>query len=683
MACGFINGEVNNQNIYLGFLNDPENMAKFFYFSAVATGDVKIWQGEANDSPSPGTVPMFSNEVAHDWLVDPSKKGVDSLQRLSKSNLVTNSTDPTKPYAVYGTTALDNPGAANLCGAMKHNSFGGYLCGTFDGFGIWTWGNMVKFLVTFADLCGLTELAIYDAQFLMPHWLSEKLDPSAFKLKNGKPLKLHLYLGGWPNLAYTNDNDGLWADICTFCGNNQAAIKYVYMDIDASGFKPKDITSSYLVPSKLAILAKQLIDSYKNPKTDLVLGAVITCKPLDGFLIPAPQSVDLSEPHYQITGSTNPKNPSGKTLNYYNEQPGGQGDDPSTWKNLNKGAGLAGRASVTDIKRGKYTLDIANNVCMGIPYQLKKGDPNYAPMPPWVETSDLKKACPNEIQNAVYLMYLANKALESEGQYFQRFVQDGENNGTATGQWCVWWNTIMHYMKNLNGYQLGQTVVGKAKEGTLNGAALFQTAKTTGSGAPCTAVPGAPNLQQGNMLALPEMYWYFDALKSPISAVLQANNPELRNILLKIMSPDEVKTFLSKGAGCEGCDHYHLGPGRSASCIGKDSSCISQLITQNPGSGWPGDMSKPMGIMPCIPNDGKCHIPNCAECSPKCDPIHKTCLSGNTCSTEANCAKDPFKYCKTCKSGFVMNKSGTGCIAKEGYEPLQPNKTVYYETCRQ
>ena len=279
-------------------------------------------------------------------------------------------------------------------------------------------------------------------------------------------------------------------------------------------------------------------------------------------------------------------------------------------------------------------------------------------------------------------MYLANKALEGTGQYFQRFVQDGENNGTATGRWCVWWNTIMHYMKDVTGYQLGQTVVGKAKEGTLNATALFEVAKQSGSGNPCTTVAGAPNLQVGNMLALPEMYWYFDALKSPKGGV---GKPDaLVKILQKIMSADEINTFLTKGAGCEGCDHYHLGPGRSASCIGTDSSCISQLITQAPGSGWPGDMSKPTGIMPCIPDDGKCHLLNCAECMPRCDPKYKTCVqSGNKCSTDADCAKtDQYKYCKTCKSGFVMNKSGTGCIAKEGYEPLQLDKTVYYGTCR-
>jgi len=668
MACGFINGKVNNQNIYLGFLNDPENMAEFFYLSALASGEVDKWKKEKNGSPTPGTVPMFSNEVAHDWLVDPSKKGVDSVQRLTKSNLVSNSSDPTKPYAVYGTTTLDNPGASNLCGAMKHNSFGGYICGTFDGFGIWTWGNMVNFLVTFADLCELSELAIYDAQFLMPHWLNEKLDPSAFKLKSGNTLKLHLYLGGWPNLASTSDNDGLWTDICTFCGNNQTSIKYVYMDVDASGFKPKDSTSSYLIAPKLASLAKQLINSYNNPKSDLVLGAVITCKPLDGFLIPTPQSGSLSEPHYQITGSTNPKSPFGQTLNYYNEQPGGQGDDPSKWKNLSQGGGLAGRTAVADIKRGKYTLDIANNVCMGIPYQLDKSDPNYAPMPSWV-TGDLKQACPNEIQNAVYLMYLANKDLEGDGQYFQRFVQDGENNGTATGQWCVWWNTIMHYMKNITDYNLGQTVIGKAKEGTLNATALFEVAKQSGGGNPCTTVTGAPNLQQGNMMALPEMYWYFDALKNPKGGV--GKPPALVKILQKIMSDDEINTFLTKGAGCEGCDHYHLGPGRSANCIGTDASCISKLVTQAPGSGWPGEMSAPLGTMPCVPADGKCHLLNCAECMSRCDPKFKTCVqSGNKCSTDADCAKtDQYKYCKTCKSGFVMNKSGTGCIAKEGYKP--------------
>jgi len=171
------------------------------------------------------------------------------------------------------------------------------------------------------------------------------------------------------------------------------------------------------------------------------------------------------------------------------------------------------------------------------------------------------------------------------------------------------------------------------------------------------------------MMALPEMYWYFDALKNPKVGV--GKPPALVKILQKIMSDDEINTFLTKGAGCEGCDHYHLGPGRSANCIGTDASCISKLVTQAPGSGWPGEMSAPLGTMPCVPADGKCHLLNCAECMSRCDPKFKTCVqSGNKCSTDADCAKtDQYKYCKTCKSGFVMNKSGTGCIAKEGYKP--------------
>ena len=80
VSCGFDTlGKPNLQNIYLAFLNDPENMAKFMVASASYSGNLAAWK------KAPGTFPMFSNEVSHDWLVDPTKTGIESITALDKS----------------------------------------------------------------------------------------------------------------------------------------------------------------------------------------------------------------------------------------------------------------------------------------------------------------------------------------------------------------------------------------------------------------------------------------------------------------------------------------------------------------------------------------------------------------------------------------------------------------------
>ena len=38
-------------------------------------------------------------------------------------------------------------------------------------------------------------------------------------------IELHLYLGGWPNLA-GDSRDGLWSDIVIFCKNQSKLIKF-------------------------------------------------------------------------------------------------------------------------------------------------------------------------------------------------------------------------------------------------------------------------------------------------------------------------------------------------------------------------------------------------------------------------------------------------------------------------
>jgi hypothetical protein len=601
MACGFdASGGVNKDNVYLLFMNQPEKLAQFFMNVSKIDGTYDAW------TQNPGTFPMFSNEVGHDWIIDGFNKegGIATATAPVAQSAQYDGVgiDPTGKYIVYGTPAAPmnpdtsitdammkaaglplgtqgaygtstdgyptGPKPSKLCGAMKWQAGNGYICGTFDGLGIWKWSQVIEFFCEFSELTGIQEIGLYDAQFLMPHWFAEdgQADLTAAKnratklsAKNGaKPvptqkggtasdtweLKLHLYLGGWPNFAITKDNSkdhdasqqaqGMWTDICLFCKQNSDLIKYVYIDTDASGLKISANTVQsvpFLTPQKMADLATQLIAAYGNAKDDLVLGAVITANPKYGFLPPKNIGKTDDWNKYLPTSGADSQ-----------DQPGGPGDDPNTWSTPGKPSGWDGN----------------NSFCQNTQYPTKD------------DSTSGPKGCPNSIQNAVFFMSEVNSILKtkSSSNLFTRFIQDGENNGTATAEYCVWWNSILKYMSSiLTPDQIKEIKVGQA----------FSSSTNTGD---ISKDQNCKGLSQANFVALPELYWYTDYMKNGIGEKYDKSNPNVLNLLELLTeagrSNPEAENFLKDGAGCEGCDHNHVAIARQTKTMANMMSNLNR-----------------------------------------------------------------------------------------------------------
>ncbi len=596
MACGFdTQGNPNKDNVYLLFMNQPKNLAEFFVNVSKIDGTYEAW------TQNPGTFPMFSNEVGHDWIItDSEKKGgitTVSAPTAQSGEYDGVGVDPSSgKYIVYGTPAApknpdadivdgmmkaagsktygkDTPGyptsstPSKLCGAMKWQAGNGYICGTFDGLGIWKWSQVINFFCEFSRLTGIQEIGLYDAQFLMPHWFEGQDDPDLAKakrnaasitvadgvkpvptykggpVKNTYALKLHLYLGGWPNFAVTGDTSkdhdatqqaqGMWTDICLFCQQNNELIKYVYIDTDASGLKigGGSVQSvPFLTPNKMVELASQLIDAYGGKAAEnLVLGAVITANPKYGFLPPK----DQDKGKYLPSSSTDSQ-----------DQPGGPGDNPSTWTTPSPPTRWDGN----------------NSYCQNTQYPTKD-DSTTGP-----------KGCPNSIQNAIFFMSEVNKQLKEKGKnLFTRFIQDGENNGTATAQYCVWWNSILKYMYTTNiltDAQIKEVRVGQAFSSSTNTGDISKDQN-------CTAYGGGLTLSQANFVALPELYWYTDYMKNGIGEKkYDRNNTNVKALLglLTDAGHDQAEAFLKYGAGCEGCDHNHV-------AIARQTKKMDNLLT--------------------------------------------------------------------------------------------------------
>ena len=617
VSCGYDkDGNPNLDNVYLLFINQPEKLAEFFVNVSKINKTFDLW------TQNPGTFPMFSNETSHDWLVNADNTVTIPTQKdYDKSNI-----DPSsKQYIVYGTPkAKSNPDKSietnlfgntynektdgyptskkpsKLCGAMKWQAANGFLCGTFDGLGIWKWSQVVLFLVEFSKRTGIQELGIYDAQFLMPHWFKEDSGDMAKAFKKCKniipdvpivpafegefdektpqsyDLKLHLYLGGWPNFNVddftnshkdnkgntiydaTTQSEGLWTDICLFCEQNKQIIKYIYIDVDASGLKIQDKSvesKPWLTSVKLAELASQLLES----SPDIVLGAVITANPSDGFL---PHTTDLGFDYKAYTGVKS------------GDQPGGDSIDPTKWSTPDKPVNWDGN----------------NSYCQNIQYGDKPG----------------KTGCPNSIQNAIYFMQQTNKILNTKKKtLFTRFIQDGENNHTATAAYCVWWNSIKKYMGDV--LNMKDVRVGQA----------FSDATNTG-GISDDSLGGKCGIKKSNFIALPELYWYTDFLKDGLGDKYIKTDPNVVKLITLLKgnkrTGKEAIHFLTNGAGCEGCDHNHIAPARQVNKLGYFKDEFKVGVESD--SGWPSFIKAPgnpctseFKTNVCDPNDKKCTNP--------------------------------------------------------------------------
>ncbi|MBI4511504.1 MAG: hypothetical protein HY698_17860 [Deltaproteobacteria bacterium] len=123
--------------IYQKYLNQPVAMAD-------AVVDAITTYALLDNLKRENTWSMFSIELAHDWrdISDPVSG---------------------KRYSADGATST----SADTCVARR---YGGDICGTFDGFGNWSWEAFEQFLYEYHRRTGITKIAIYEWQFVFPEW---------------------------------------------------------------------------------------------------------------------------------------------------------------------------------------------------------------------------------------------------------------------------------------------------------------------------------------------------------------------------------------------------------------------------------------------------------------------------------------------------------------------------------
>lgn len=140
IPCGHdAQGRTPNPAImYQAYLNQPAAMADAV---VAALGNLAL----LGNLTQANTWSMFSIELAHNWrnLRDPMSG---------------------KLYAADGADST----SSDTCVARKN---GGDICGTFDGFGNWSWAAFEQFLLEYHRRTGITKLAIYEWQFVFPEWL--------------------------------------------------------------------------------------------------------------------------------------------------------------------------------------------------------------------------------------------------------------------------------------------------------------------------------------------------------------------------------------------------------------------------------------------------------------------------------------------------------------------------------
>jgi hypothetical protein len=125
-------------SIYQKNRNDPEGMLNAFetYIKGIDTKD--------NPLDLPGTCPLLSIELSH--IREGPAPHSSGIGIGPEKTCIKNQYDP--------------------------NGF----CGTFDGFGNWDWGKFEKFMNLFADRYNLSDVGIYEFQFVPPAWFDSSRD---------------------------------------------------------------------------------------------------------------------------------------------------------------------------------------------------------------------------------------------------------------------------------------------------------------------------------------------------------------------------------------------------------------------------------------------------------------------------------------------------------------------------
>lgn len=256
VPCGYDKeGNPNMRVSYIKYRNDPDAMAELMYKNAVFQNLVKMKGGWTDAEGNVRAFPMFSNEVAHDWSFPEDGINISGT--------------------VYGT--------GDKCLAMAN---GLPICGTFDGFGMWTWQNFCRFVEKFAELSEMNEFGLYGTEFLYPHWINAP----EYQWKNPN-IKLHLYLGGWPIVQGAVDQSRsriktMWSSVAKFVNTQKLYATHFAVDV-ASGVMDVD----FIV---------QLASMIKHPTK---LGAIISAAPKYGF---STESLGFAEQPggYNYSGTT-------------------------------------------------------------------------------------------------------------------------------------------------------------------------------------------------------------------------------------------------------------------------------------------------------------------------------------------------------------------------------------------
>jgi hypothetical protein len=148
IPCGYDEqGNINKRIPYIKYLKDPVGLAEYMITDAMVTGVDNLWK-------RPNTIPMFSNELAHNFTAEESKTVAFNANDLNSSSQ-------------YGEPCLARKKYKDADGK---ETVGGDMCGTFDGFGLWTWEDFYTFLQVFSKKTEIKDLGVYDAQFISDEW---------------------------------------------------------------------------------------------------------------------------------------------------------------------------------------------------------------------------------------------------------------------------------------------------------------------------------------------------------------------------------------------------------------------------------------------------------------------------------------------------------------------------------
>jgi hypothetical protein len=145
--------------LYMKYLNQPQALLDALdpYYSGI-----KSLQSGGSD----GTIPLFSIEHSHEFCRD-----------VNNCNLPSGATGqlPWAPYAKALQWTKNPDYDSNGCAQKKYqlklsNGKTDDNCGTFPGFGMWSWEAFEEFMNLFAQKYNIKEIGIYEWAFVPPNW---------------------------------------------------------------------------------------------------------------------------------------------------------------------------------------------------------------------------------------------------------------------------------------------------------------------------------------------------------------------------------------------------------------------------------------------------------------------------------------------------------------------------------